>query len=1180
MQIIVLGMHRSGTSATARLINLMGASVGHPDLIGRPAQDNAKGFWERSDVRDLNDRLLARNSASWDDPTVAGLSVDPAPEDATELANIIFALDADRPWVVKDPRLCLTFPIWRPLLEAPVCVFPLRHPEEVAGSLRERNGFPATLSLALWERYTLSAIASARGLPVIWVDYSRLVAQPEAFTTTMHADLQAAGCTGLRLPSSRELAAFVNPELQHHVATAQHADHAAVRLYRALIEGDVAARSGHWTLSNESCEQLAWRSRERAEREEIAQQLHAESLLSSQAAATVAADAAAEAEATQAREREAMRVLQLRIDESEQAQLQVAEQLRDAERACAELRVVVAELRLASIDASRQSETLLSAEVQSRQAVERQLADETRQGEQSRRQAQHWKAAHDALLPRLDALASEVVAARRSIGEATAQQQQRDHQESRRQASAVALLASVQEQQGVDLQQLARWLSDSLELMRASFSSARWRVGDRLVRAVEMLLLRKRTRLAQHHILHINRQFDAWRLGRVDQRELLQRLQRELGRDSLSPGAERSAAGALTTGTLAAVDAKAGEQVRDVICFPVIDWHFRVQRPQHIARVLGQRGHRVFYLSTQPLLGCASNGFEVLESPVPNVWLVRLRVVRAVFPNLYQEQLSGADLADYVEALDAMRAALGIGTPIAIVDLPFWRPLVEALPGSLLIYDCMDHHAGFATNSAAMLSEEARLLRSADAVIVTSRWLESELGKVRPVELIRNGADVERFARIPERPLHLSERAVVGYIGAISDWFDVNLLERAARAMPDVDFVLVGDVTHPDVSPLSALDNVRFLGEVPYDLAADYVHAFDVCTIPFVIDELTLATNPVKAYEYLAAGKPVVATAMPELLAMDDLVRVADGAPQFIAHLRASLLESKQCEAVERRRGWAAGHDWEQRAAAVDSLIRRQLPKASVIVLAWNNLEFTRSCLASLERFTDYPDWELVLVDNASTDGTPEFFRDYAASRAHVRLVLNDANLGFAAGNNAGIRVASGEVVVLLNNDTFVTPGWLSGLVGHLLRNPELGIVGPVTNNIGNEARIDVNYADMEQMLVESRRWTRAHPRQLTSVDVVAFFCCALPRSIIDDVGLLDEAFGQGFFEDDDYCNRIRAAGRSVAIADDVFVHHHLSASFSTLKEERRRELFERNKAIYEGKWGRWKPHTYRAGVR
>ncbi len=91
-----------------------------------------------------------------------------------------------------------------------------------------------------------------------------------------------------------------------------------------------------------------------------------------------------------------------------------------------------------------------------------------------------------------------------------------------------------------------------------------------------------------------------------------------------------------------------------------------------------------------------------------------------------------------------------------------------------------------------------------------------------------------------------------------------------------------------------------------------------------------------------------------------------------------------------------------------------------------------------------------------------------------------------------------------------------------------------------------------------------------------AFFCVAMRREVYARIGELDEQFGMGFFEDDDYCRRVEQAGLEVYCAQDVFVHHHLSASFDSLGVEIKRVLFEKNKAIYEAKWGAWTPHAYR----
>ncbi|MBC7604164.1 MAG: glycosyltransferase, partial [Ramlibacter sp.] len=372
--------------------------------------------------------------------------------------------------------------------------------------------------------------------------------------------------------------------------------------------------------------------------------------------------------------------------------------------------------------------------------------------------------------------------------------------------------------------------------------------------------------------------------------------------------------------------------------------------------------------------------------------------------------------------------------------------------------------------------------------------------------------------------------------------------------------------------------NIEFMGEVPYADLPGWVHAFDVCLIPFIINELTSCTNPVKVYEYLSAGKPVVATRMPELEAIADQVLLADDAPGFVRHIEQALktTEQDQAKAAVARRAWAAGHSWEARAAHLSQAIAESFPKVSAIVLCYNNLELTKACLDSVERHSLWPNLELIVVDNASSDGTPAWLKQFAATRPWVKLVLSAKNTGFAAGNNLGLEVATGELLIMLNNDTEVSPGWVQGLRRHFDRDARLGMVGPVTDNIGNEAMISVGYTDRADMPAWAASRAVQHAGEQMQSRVLAFFCVAMRRAVYTEVGGLDEAFGIGFFEDDDYCNRARQAGWHLAIAEDVFVHHHLSASFDKLKSSTRQELFEKNKAIYERKWGPWVPHVYR----
>jgi GT2 family glycosyltransferase len=223
-----------------------------------------------------------------------------------------------------------------------------------------------------------------------------------------------------------------------------------------------------------------------------------------------------------------------------------------------------------------------------------------------------------------------------------------------------------------------------------------------------------------------------------------------------------------------------------------------------------------------------------------------------------------------------------------------------------------------------------------------------------------------------------------------------------------------------------------------------------------------------------------------------------------------------------------------------------------------------------------YPNYEVIVVDNASQDGSREFLEAFAASRPGVRLILNDANEGFARANNRGMEAAKGDYLVLLNNDTVVTRGWLARLIFHL-RDPQVGLVGPVTNWSANESRIEVDYRTLEEMEVFADSYTVGHEGQTFDIPMLLFFCVALRRSVYERVGPLDEQFGLGLVEDRDYASRVKLAGWRVVCAEDVFVHHYGNASMAKLGRDGYARLFERNKRLYEQKWGApWPGHQRR----
>jgi GT2 family glycosyltransferase len=667
-------------------------------------------------------------------------------------------------------------------------------------------------------------------------------------------------------------------------------------------------------------------------------------------------------------------------------------------------------------------------------------------------------------------------------------------------------------------------------------------------------------------------------------RRLKRRFDRFLGRGSLVPlpptrSAARDAEDLLSAPELQRLEIHPAQQgdKPDVYIWAVIDWHFRVQRPQHVAKALANAGHRVFYISNN-FVDRSDPGFalEPLDAAARLFQIhLHLRSAPAIYASapapeqLSQLALGLVELARWHKGRDV----------VSIVQHPYWTVLAGRAPVSRVVYDCMDHHAGFSNNTPTILDEERTLTATSDLIIATSQWLQQELQRCgRPVALIRNATEYEHFRDAPVRRYADPEgRPVIGYYGAIAEWFDVELLREVANAYPTVAIVLVGNDTICADQALAGVSNIRFTGEVKYSDLPYWLHGFDVCLLPFKVEPLTMATNPVKIYEYLSAGKPVVAVDLPEMAQFGSLVNVAASRAGYLAAVGASLGEKPGSLAREARMQFASRQTWAHRARELDAVLdEMRLPKVTVIVVTYNNIEHTERCLESLDLFSDWQDLEVIVVDNASSDGTREMLSTWATKGRARQVILNPDNRGFAAANNQGLAAATGDYLILLNNDTYVTRGWVRGLVSHLRRDVRVGLVGPITNNIGNEARIDTNYDGMQEMAEFAQHYTASRAGRTFELPTLAFFCVAMSRSTHEIVGDLDEDFGLGFFEDDDYCRRVALAGLSCICAEDVFIHHHLSASFDSISQDQRRALFERNRSIYEKKWGDWQPHVYR----
>lgn len=225
--------------------------------------------------------------------------------------------------------------------------------------------------------------------------------------------------------------------------------------------------------------------------------------------------------------------------------------------------------------------------------------------------------------------------------------------------------------------------------------------------------------------------------------------------------------------------------------------------------------------------------------------------------------------------------------------------------------------------------------------------------------------------------------------------------------------------------------------------------------------------------------------------------------------------------------------------------------QTDIIVPSWNQIDAVLTCLESVRYYSR--DYTLIFVDNGSD---PELFKEVEEElqKHEYKLIKNYRNLGFIKAINQGLSVATSDYVVLLNNDTEVTKDWLAKLHYPFTQHPKIAAVGPVTN--------------------AKDCWQGQHPvadswmlcKQTT---MLAFFCVMLKRSAVEDVGLLDEQFGVGLGDDDDYCRRLHLGGYRIALAENCYIYHSHRSTFNALYTPNQlAELTEKGLELFRNKHG------------
>lgn len=508
--------------------------------------------------------------------------------------------------------------------------------------------------------------------------------------------------------------------------------------------------------------------------------------------------------------------------------------------------------------------------------------------------------------------------------------------------------------------------------------------------------------------------------------------------------------------------------------------------------------------------------------------------------------------------------------------------------------------------AAQVRIDETRVYRQADFVIAGSAADAREMAEVLPPEKVVVLPTLQAEGNAAAKPF--GKRRDFLFVGN----FDHNPNVTAAiflkhEVMPRVSALsesclkIVGNNPTYLVRTMArrgaAADRIRVLGHMP-DLAPAYGSArVQLAPIFFHAGEVA------KIGAGLAAGLPTVTTPLgAELMGLQHGVDclVAEDGERFAAEatrlyedenlwravregaleaagrfsyrhgaaaFRDSFFASFRLEDIRARQDRRAQPKRSREVTLPPARFRREAkPAISVILVTYNQWTVTDLCLRSLahsQRRRGTPPFEVILVDNSSADGTAARARKVPG----LRVIANSENLGFAAGNNVGIKAAKGADVVLLNNDCVVAPDWLARLARHARSVPGLGALGPSTNTERAQSLGLAAYNSVGEFFSYNEELGRRADGAWDVISKISGLCLYLPRNTLERVGLLDERYGIGYFEDDDYCLRVADAGLKLVRAKDVYVHHFGNMSFEGNSMNRNR-ILEKGMSRFLFKWG------------
>lgn len=374
----------------------------------------------------------------------------------------------------------------------------------------------------------------------------------------------------------------------------------------------------------------------------------------------------------------------------------------------------------------------------------------------------------------------------------------------------------------------------------------------------------------------------------------------------------------------------------DLVFLTGEEWTPFSQRAQSLAIEFAKRGNRVFFFEPMLSIGkVIAYLFKGKSLDLPAIDQENIRLLRPKF-SMSTFRASRTSLLDkllFNVWFSCVRSKYGIANDAVIyINLPYWWGNIvgrEIFPNSRIIYDCIDDCRVYSRNERAlkiMEESELELAREADTVLATALSLYEKLKPVNDsIHLLSNGVDTSRFIRqeysVPDE-LKSFKTPLLGFVGALFHWIDFDAFARIASAFRNVSIILVGPTNSNEVENLTKkFSNIHYLGPKPYSRVPEFINAFDVCLNPFKVDEIGENVNPLKLYEYLCLGKPVISSSTREMRNFAEYVYLYRDHDELVQAAGKAINESIDDPERGKRIRFAIGNSWSAKVDKIEQLI-------------------------------------------------------------------------------------------------------------------------------------------------------------------------------------------------------------------------------------------------------------------